>query len=143
MVGSSDSSRSNTKKLMVQSGLWCKDDSCVCAPEHVRHLSVRESLSLDRDKGAEERARTFTDIVQDFKFSKGTHVDIRSQSDPPEGSEPRHLSGIIFLRTATKTSGTSSSKPKTETITVAEPPVVPSDTKVEEPIPATSDCGYR
>ena len=43
-----------------------------CAPEHLRHLSERESLSLDREK-----ARTFTDVVQDFKFSKGTHVDLR------------------------------------------------------------------
>ena len=47
-----------------------------CAPEHLRHLSERESLSLDRDKGVEERPRTFTDIVQDFTFSKGTHVDL-------------------------------------------------------------------
>ena len=27
-----------------------------CAPEHLRHLSERESLSLDQDKGVEERA---------------------------------------------------------------------------------------
>ena len=41
-----------------------------CAPEHLRHLSERESLSLDRDKEVKERPRTSTDIVQDFKFSK-------------------------------------------------------------------------
>ena len=110
-----------------------------CAPEHLRHLSERESLSLDRDKGVEERARTFTDIVQDFRFSKGTHVDLRSQSDPPEGSEPRHLSGRIFLRTPTEVSGTSSSGANTETIPVVEPPIVSSDTKMEEPMPVTSD----
>ena len=39
-----------------------------CAPEHLRHLSERESLSIDRDKGDKEKARTFTDIVQDFPF---------------------------------------------------------------------------
>ena len=41
-----------------------------CAPEHLRHLSERESLSIDRDKGDKEIARTFTDIVQDFRFRK-------------------------------------------------------------------------
>ena len=96
-----------------------------CAPEHLRHLSERESLSLDRNKGAEERARTFTDIVQDFKFSKGTHVDLRSHSDPPESP--------------TGTSGTSSSEAKTETIPVDEPPIVSRDTKLEDPMPVTSD----
>ena len=40
-----------------------------CAPKHFRHLSERESLSLDREKEVEEKTRTFTDIVQDFKFS--------------------------------------------------------------------------
>ena len=69
-----------------------------CAPEHLRHLSERESLSIDRDKGDREKARTFTDIVQDFRFSKGTDVDLRSQRDPPGGSEPRHLSGKMFVR---------------------------------------------
>ena len=73
-----------------------------CAPGHLRHLSERESLSLDREKGVEEKGRTCTDIVQDFKFSKGTHVDLRSQSDPPEGSEPRHLSGRIFFENANR-----------------------------------------
>ena len=52
--------------------------------EHLRHLSERESLSLDRDKEVEER--TFKDIVQ---------VLGRSQSDPPDGSELQHLSGQI------------------------------------------------
>ena len=73
-----------------------------CAPEHLRHLSERESLSIDRDKGDKEIARTFTDIVQDFRFSKGAHVDLRSQHDPPDGIEPRHLSGKIFVRTPTE-----------------------------------------
>ena len=110
-----------------------------CAPEYLPHLSERESLSYDRDKGVEERARTLTDIVQDFKFSKGTHIDRRSQSDLPEGSEPRHLSGRIFLRTPTETSGTSSSGANTETILVVELPIVSSDTKMEEPMPVTPD----
>ena len=39
-----------------------------CAPEHLRHLSERESLSIDRDKGDKDKARTFTDIVQDFRM---------------------------------------------------------------------------
>ena len=46
------------------------------APEHLRHLRERESLSIGRDKGDKDEARTFTDIVQDFRFSKGTHVDL-------------------------------------------------------------------
>ena len=53
-----------------------------CALEHLRHLSERESLSIDRDKGDREKARTFTDVVQDFRFSKGTHVDLGSQHGP-------------------------------------------------------------
>ena len=55
-----------------------------CAPEHMRHLSERESLSIDRDEDDKEKVRTFTDIVQDFRFSKGAHVDLRSQHDPPD-----------------------------------------------------------
>ena len=78
-----------------------------CAPEHLRYLSERESLSIDRDKGDKDKARTFTGIVQDFRSSKGTHVDLRSQHDPPGGSEPRHLSGKIFVRTPTEMPGTS------------------------------------
>ena len=70
-----------------------------CAPEHLRHLSDRESLSIDRDTDDKEKARTFTDIVQDFRFSKGAHVDLRSQHDPPDGTAPRHLSGKSFVRT--------------------------------------------
>ena len=56
------------------------------APEHLRHLSERESLSIDRDKGNKDKARTFIAIVQDFRLSKGTHVNLRSQRDPPDGS---------------------------------------------------------
>ena len=66
-----------------------------CAAEHLRHLSERESLSIDGDKGDREKARTLTDIFQDFRFSKGTHLDLRSQHDFPDGSEPRHFSGKI------------------------------------------------
>ena len=66
----------------------------------LRHLSERESLSIDRDKGDREKARTFTDIVQDFRCSKGTHVDLRSQHDPPDGSEPRHLSANVQVHIA-------------------------------------------
>ena len=94
--------RNNTKKLMAQSGSWCKVDSC---DVHLNicdiFLNEKVCHSIEK-KGVEEKARTFTDIVQDFKFSKGTHVDLRSQSDPPEGSEPRHLSGRFFLRTPTE-----------------------------------------
>ena len=112
LVGSCDSSgsgkkgeaRSNTKKLMAQSGSWCKVDSCDV------HLNICDiSLNEKVCHSIPRKSRTFTDIVQDFKFSKGTHVDLRSQSDPPEGSEPRHLSGRFFLRTPTEMSGTSSS----------------------------------
>ena len=103
-------------------------------------ISLNEKVchSIEK-KGVEEKARTFTDIVQDFKFSKGTHVDLRSQSDPPEGSELRHLSGRIFLRTPTEVSGTSSSGANTETIPVVGPPVASSDTKTDESMPFTSD----
>ena len=43
------------------------------------------------------------------------------------------------MRTLTETSGTSSSEAKTETIPVVEPPIGSSDTKLEDPIPVTSD----
>ena len=86
-----------------------------CGFDHLRHLNERESLSIDRDKGDREKARTFADIVQDFGFSKGAHVDLRSQYDPPVGSEPRHISGKIFVRTPTVLPGTSSSGMRTET----------------------------
>ena len=58
-------------------------------------LNERVCHSIETKK-SKERPRTFIDIVQDFKFSKGTHVDLRSQSDPPDGSEPRHLSGNVW-----------------------------------------------
>ena len=110
-----------------------------CAPEHFRHLSERERLSIDRDKGDKEKARTFTDIVQDFRFSKGTHVDLRSQQDPLDGSEPRHLSGKKFVRTPTEMPGTSSSGMRTETRPVVEPTVVLSGTNLENPMSTTHD----
>ena len=103
-----------------------------CAPEHLRHLSERESLWIDRDKGDKDKTRTFTDIVQDFRFSKGAHVDFRSQHDPPGGTEPRHLSGKIFVRTPTELPGSSASGIKTKTKLVVEPTVIPSATKAGE-----------
>ena len=108
-----------------------------CALEHLRHLSERESLSIDGDKGDKDKARTFTDIVQDFRFSKGANVDLRSQHDPPDGTEPRHLSGQIFVGTPTEMSGSSSSGMRTETKPVAEPTVIPSATNLENQMPAT------
>ena len=102
-------------------------------------LSERESLSIDRDKGDKEKARTFTDIVQDFRFSKGAHVDLRSQHDPPDGIEPRHLGGKIFVRTRTEMPGPSSSGMRTETRPVVEPTVIPSATNLENQMPATHD----
>ena len=111
----------------------------LCALEHLRHLSERGSLSIDRDKGGKDRARTFTNIVQDFRFSKGAHVDLRSQCDPPDGTEPRHLSGKIFVRTPTETPGSSSSGTRTETRLVVEPTVIPSATNLENPMPAMHD----
>ena len=110
-----------------------------CAPEHLRHLSERERLSIDRDKGDKEKARTFTNIVQDFRFSKGTHVDLRSQQDPLDGSEPRHLSGKKFVRTPTEMPGTSSSGMRTETRPVVEPTVVLSGTNLDNPMSTTHD----
>ena len=100
-----------------------------CALEHLRHLSERESLSIDRDRGDKKKARTFTDI-QDFRFSKGAHVDLRCQQDPLDGTEPRHLSGKIFVRTPTEMPGSSSSEMRTETKPVVEPTVIPSATNL-------------
>ena len=104
LVGSWDSSGAGkrAKPGATRRSSWNSLDRGVrslmrCAPKHLRHLSEHESVSLDRDKGVEERARTFTDIVQDFKFSKGTPVDLRSPSDPPEGSEPRHSVTDFFF----------------------------------------------
>ena len=117
----------------------CKVDSCD-VHLNICDISLNEKVCHSIEtKGVEERARTFTDIVQVFKFSKGTHVDLRSQSDQREGSEPRHLSGRIFLRTSTEMSGRSSSGANTETIPVVEPPHVSSDTQMEDPMPVTSD----
>ena len=93
-----------------------------CPPEHLRHLSERESLSIDRDRGDRVKARTFTDI-----------------HDPPDGSEPPHLSGKIFVRTPTLMPGTSSSGMRTETRPVLEPTVIPSATNLENPMFATHD----
>ena len=102
-----------------------------CAPEHLRHLSERESLSIDRDNGDKDKARTFTDIVQDLRFSKDAHVDLRSQHD--------HLSGKIFVRTPTEMPGSSLSGTRTETKPVVEPTVIPIATNSENQIPATHD----
>ena len=85
------------------------------------------------------QARTFTDIIQDLRFSKGTHVDLRSQHDPPDVSDPRHLSGKIFVRTPIEMPGTSSSGMRTETRLVLELTVIPSATNLENPMPATHD----
>ena len=114
-----------------------------CAPEHLRLLSERESLSIDRAKGDKDKARTFTDIVRDFRFSKGTHVDLRSQHDSLDGSEPRHLSGKIFVRTPTEMPGTSSSGMRTATRPVVVPTVIPSATNLENPMSATHDSSEK
>ena len=88
------------EKGMAQSGSWCKVDSCD-VHLNICDISLNEKVCHSTEKkGVEEKARTFTDIAQDFKFSKGTHVDLRSQSDLPEGSEPRHLNGRIFFENA-------------------------------------------
>ena len=92
-------------------------------------------------KTTKEKARTFTDIVQDFRFSKGAHVDLRSQHDPPDGTEPRHLSGQIFVRTPTEMPGSSSSEMRTERKPVVEPTVIPSATNLENLMPETHDSG--
>ena len=89
-----------------------------CAPEHLRRLSERESLSIDRGKDDKEKAQTFTDIVQDFRFSKGAHVDLRSQHDPPDERQQ-------------KMPGSSSSGMRTEIRLVVEPTVIPSATHLE------------
>ena len=144
-VGSCDSSGSGKGRSQKQhedahDTVWIVVNGRLlrCAPEHLRHLSERESLSIDRDKVDREKARTFTDIVQDFRLSKGTHDDLRSQHDPPDGSEPRHFSGKIFVRTPTEMPGTSSSGVRTETRPVVEPTVVPSGTNLD-PMSATHD----
>ena len=103
-----------------------------CAPEHLRHLSERENLSIDRDTGDKDKARTFTDIVQDLRFSKDAHVDLRSQHD--------HLSGKIFVRTPTEMPGSSFSGTRTETKPVVEPTVIPSATNSENQMSATHDA---
>ena len=41
-----------------------------CALEHSRHLSERESLSIDRDKGDREKARTLMALFRIFVFRK-------------------------------------------------------------------------
>ena len=125
-------SRSQEQHEKVHGAVWIVVQGRLlrCAPEHLRHLSERESLSNDGDRGDREKAGTFTDVVQDFRFSKGTHADLRSQHDPPAGSEPRHLSGKIFVRKPTSMLGTSSSGMRTETRPVVEPTVTPSATNL-------------
>ena len=101
MVGFSDSSgsgngaeaTSNVKKLMAQSGSWYKVVFCDAPPEHLRLLSERESLSIDRDKGDMGKARRFADILaQDLpNVSKSTHVDFQSSPTLLIGPSQRHL----------------------------------------------------
>ena len=92
--GSGDGSKSRATRRGAHGTVWIVVQGRLvrCAPEHLRHLSERESLSIDRDKGDKDKARTFTDTVQDFRFSKGTHVDLRSQHDPPDGSAAERFS---------------------------------------------------
>ena len=138
MVGSCDSSgsgdgsepRATRKRLIAQSGSWCRDDLCDV-----------EACRSTETKTTKEKARTFTDIVQDFRFSKGSHVDLRSQHDPPDGTEPRHLSGQIFARTPTEMPGSSSSEMRTERKPVVEPTVIPSATNLENLMLETHDSG--
>ena len=121
---------------MAQSGSWFKVDFCdvhLTTCDTSTNVKVYQSTET---KGDREKARTFTDIVQDFGFSKGTHVNLRSQHDPPVGSEPRHFSGKIFVRTPTEIPGTSSSGMETGTKPVMEPIVVPSVTKFKDPMSA-------
>ena len=133
LVGSYDC-RSQERHEEPHSTVWIVVQGRLlrCALEHLRHLSVRESLALDPDKKATEKARTFTDIVcNDFKFSSGTHADLRSQPDSPDGPEPRHHHGKNFSRASSAESGTTSSGAKLETKSTAEPTVIPSATKMK------------
>ena len=61
-------------------------------------ISLKEKVchSIETKESKKELEHSQT-LYRISKFSKGTHVDLRSQSDPPEGSEPRHLSGRFFF----------------------------------------------
>ena len=82
---SKEMGRSQEQHEEAHGTVWILGRLLRCAPEHLRHLSERESLSIDRDRGNKDKARTFTDIVQDFRFSNGAQVDLRSQQDPLTG----------------------------------------------------------
>ena len=126
--------KSNTKRLTAQSGSWCTGRLCdVHRNTCVISANVKVCRSTET-KGDKDEARTFTGI---FRFSKGTHVDLRSQHDPPGGSEPRHLSGKIFVRRPTEMPGTSSSGMRTETRLVVEPTPFRAPQNLENPMLAT------
>ena len=79
-------SRSQEQHEKVHGAVWIVVQGRLlrCAPEHLRHLSERESLSNDGDKRRQgESWNVHGHVVQDFRFSKGTHADLRSQHDPP------------------------------------------------------------
>ena len=66
-----------------------------CAPEHLRHLSERESLSLDRDKGVEERARTFT--LYRISSSQRAHMLISEVNPILLKGQSRDISVVEFF----------------------------------------------
>ena len=74
----------------------------------------------------------FTDIVQDLRFSKGAHVELRSQHDPPDGTS-RDTSVERFLcERQKKCPDRGPSGMRTETKPVDEPTVIPSATNLEK-----------
>ena len=109
-----------------------------CAPEHLRPANVKvcDSTETWETWGKLERSQTLFRIKSSRRV---THIDLRSQSDPPEGPEPRHLSGKIFLRTPTGVSETSSSGMRTATKPVVETAAISSDTTMENLTSATHD----
>ena len=99
---------SNTKRLMAQSGSWCRVDFC---DVHLNTCDITANVKVCRSTETKE---TRTKLERSLT---------RSQHDPPDVSEPRHPSENFFVRTPTEMPGSSSSEMRTETKPVVEPTV--------------------
>ena len=115
MVGSCDSSGSGngSESRATRRGSWhsldrgAGDDFC---DVHLNTCDISANVKVCQLTETRETVKKSSNVhghCSGFPFfERHTHVDLRSQHD---GSEPRHFSGKIFVRTPTETPRTSSS----------------------------------
>ena len=102
------------------------------APEHLRHLSERESSALDRDKRDTEKARTSRTLYRILSSRVGLTRIFEASPILQMGRNRVISMGIFFLRASCAESCTTSSDAKPETKSTSEPIVTPSVTKMED-----------